>query len=77
MRRALTPEETALYQSRLTEAETALHKLLTGNKPVSLNYNGESMTFQQTDEGKLRAYIGELSVALGLVRQARRRGVRA
>lgn len=76
MRRPLTPEETALYQRRLTEAENALHQLLVGKKAVSLAYSGESVTYTQSDEGKLRAYIGELSAALWLVRQARRPGVR-
>jgi hypothetical protein len=77
MRRPLTPEETALYQRRLTEAENALHQLLLGKKAVSLSYSGESVTYTQSDEGRLRAYIGELSAALGLTCHARRRGVRA
>ncbi|MDX3929213.1 MAG: gpW family head-tail joining protein [Shinella sp.] len=77
MRRPLTPDETVLYRRRLSEAETALHQLLIGKKSVSLNYNGESVTYVQSDEGKIRSYIAELSAALGLIRRARRPGIRA
>ena len=48
-----------------------------GKKAVTLAYNGETITYQQTDEGQLRRHINELSVALGLIRCARRPGVRA
>lgn len=77
MRRPTTPEETALYQTWLNQADAALHQLMIGKKTVTLSYNGESVTYQQTDEAKLRQYINELSVALGLIKCARRPGVRA
>lgn len=71
-----TPEETALYQTWLSEAKTGLHELLMGKKAVTLSYNGETVTFNQTSEADLRRHIGELSAALGLIPSARRRGVR-
>lgn len=54
----------ALIQSRLTQAETALHKLLTGDATVQLSYQGESVTFSLADEGRLRRYIAELRAQL-------------
>ena len=77
MKRPTTPEETALYQSWLTQAKTALHQFSIGKKTVSLAYNGETITYDKTDEGRLRRHIGELEVALGIVSCARRPGVRA
>ncbi|MBO0142272.1 phage tail protein [Agrobacterium sp. Ap1] len=77
MQRPTTPEETALYQSWLTQAKTALHQLAIGKKTVTLSYNGETITYDKTDEGRLRRYIGELEVALGIVSCVRRPGVRA
>lgn len=76
MQLSLSPEQTILYQQRLAEAQDALHQLMIGKKAVSLNYNGEAVTYGQTDEGNIRSYIRELSAALGLVCQARRRGMR-
>lgn len=77
MLRPTTPEETALYQTWLAEAKSGLHQLMTGRKAVTLSYNGESVTYRQTDEASLRRYINELSAALGLISSARRAGVRA
>ncbi len=77
MQRPITPEQVALYQTWLDEANGALHQLMIGKKAVTLAYNGETITYQQTDEGQLRRHINELSVALGLIRCARRPGVRA
>ncbi|QKV20614.1 phage tail protein [Oricola thermophila] len=55
-----------MWMQRLAEAETALHKLNTGAAVQSLSYDGESVTFTPTSLGKLRNWIGELRVALGL-----------
>ena len=53
-------------QTRLDEAETALHKLLTGQQTVRLEYDGKSVTYTAASAGDLRAYIGQLQVNLGL-----------
>lgn len=77
MQRPTTPEETALYQTWLAQAKSALHQLSIGKKAVTLSYNGETITYDKTDEARLRRYIGELETALGIRSCARRPGVRA
>lgn len=76
MRPALTPEQEALYRGQLADAESALHQLLIGKKAVTLSYNGESVTYTQANEARLRNYVRELQAKLGLICSARRRGVR-
>lgn len=61
----------ALLQTRLDEAETALHQLLVGKASVSLSYQGESVTFTAADEARLRAYIAQLKAELGLTTRPR------
>ncbi len=50
----------ATLQTRLTEAETALHQLSTGTKAVSINTGTETVSYNQISMGKLRAYIADL-----------------
>lgn len=57
-----TTEQQQLW---LTEAEAALHDLMTGQRSVSVNYNGRSVTYSQADAAQLKNYILELQVALG------------
>lgn len=46
---------------RLAEAETALHKLLTGTAVVEIRHGqNELMRFAQADVDKLKAYIAQL-----------------
>lgn len=66
----------SILLARLTEAETALHKLMVGKASVQLSYQGESVTFTTADEGRLRLYIGELRAQLGLARTSRSRSRR-
>jgi hypothetical protein len=56
---------TAVLETRLADAEAALHSLLTGVKEVSVSYNGQSVTFTQATAGQLRGYIAELKIQLG------------
>ena len=65
-----------ILQVRLNEAETALHKLMVGKASVQLSYQGESVTFTTADEGRLRLYIGELRMQLGLASTSRTRSRR-
>ncbi|TPN16233.1 phage tail protein [Mesorhizobium sp. B2-1-3] len=74
---ALTDDERAVLTARLASAETALHSLMVGQSAVSLSYDGESVTYSQADEAKLRRYIGELKSQLGIGCNPYRRGVRA
>lgn len=45
---------------KLDEARTALHKLLTGQKTVSVRYEGRSVEYSRSDIAELRTYIREL-----------------
>lgn len=69
--------DTATLQQRLAEAETALHKLLTGTKVVSVKTEAGETTYRSyvSDVANLRAYIAELRGQLGQT-TGRRRGTR-
>jgi hypothetical protein len=58
-----TPEE---LQSRLNEAESAYHALMTGKSAVQVAYENGSATYTQADKTNLRAYIQELKSQLGI-----------
>ena len=49
-----------MLQARLTEAETAQHKLLTGSKTVRLEQGDRSVTYSETRAADLVAYIASL-----------------
>lgn len=59
--------DTATLEARLAEAETALHKLLTGTKVVSVKSEVGETSYRSfaTDVEKLRGYIVELKTQLG------------
>jgi hypothetical protein len=73
----LTPEQSAIVEARLADAETALHGLMVGKAAVTIAYDGESVTYTATSEGKLRSYIRGLQAQLGTVCGARQKGIRA
>lgn len=50
----------ATLQARLTEAETALHALMTGQMEVSVAFEGQQVRYTKTDVGMLKAYIIDL-----------------
>lgn len=50
----------ATLQGWLSEAETARHKLLTGSLRQRVSYNGQDVTFAQTEIDKLDSYIASL-----------------
>lgn len=65
---ALTAEETALYTQRLSEAESALHALLLGTSArVFVDQNGERVEMTAANASRLRAYIHELKLKLGVI----------
>lgn len=66
--------DTATLQARLTDAETALHKLMTGSMEASTSFDGFTTSWSKTNIGDLRAYIGQLKSELGLS-SARKRGL--
>lgn len=65
----LTAEARAEVNRRLCEAERVLHDLMLGKKTVSVSYDGKAVTYNQTDIGRLRAYIVELKGQLGIRRR--------
>lgn len=67
----------ATLAARLVQAETALHKLLTGSAVVSVGYGEDRVQYRQADIGELRAYIQQLKVETGgTPRRGRAIGVR-
>lgn len=61
-----TSRETLL--SRLSEAESAYHRLQTGaSARVIVDQNGERVEFVATTAGRLAAYIQELKRQLGII----------
>lgn len=55
-------------QTRLEQAKTALHDLMTGQSVVTLvDQNGERMEFRPANANQLRAYIKDLERQLGIV----------
>ena len=51
----------ATLQTRLTEAETAYHALMTGTKVVSVGAGDDRVTYQATQAVKLASYIADLN----------------
>ncbi len=64
--------DTATLQARLSEAETALHALMTGTKAVNVDYDGRRVTFQMTSRATLEAYVDRLKRELGETPRRRR-----
>lgn len=63
---ALTASERAIYEARLTSAEDALFRLMTGKAArVVVDQNTERVEFAVANADRLRAYIAELKLLLG------------
>lgn len=63
---ALSAAQRVIYQARLEEAESALHRLMTGAAArVIVDQNTERVEFAVANADRLRAYIAELRMALG------------
>lgn len=63
---ALTPEQKAAIRTAISEAEAALHKVMTGRVVSRItDQNGETVTFSGgINKTSLRAYIKELKAML-------------
>ncbi|TKW61710.1 MAG: hypothetical protein DI628_03540 [Blastochloris viridis] len=62
-------------QSRLADAETARHKLLTGTQEVTVNLHGfGSTTYTQANVKALDRYIAELRMQIARLTGGPRRG---
>lgn len=67
----------ATLQSWLAAAETALDKLITGNKVVEIRHGqNELMSFEPAQVGQLRAYIADLKGQIGALTGQRLPGSR-
>lgn len=58
-------------QQWLADAQAAYQQLVTGGKPVTVSYDGKSVTYAQTDGAKLENWIGLLQRQLGINRGRR------
>lgn len=56
----------ATLQTRLTEAQDALHALVTGTLTVSIGSADKRLTFNQADIPALRTYIADLMRAIAI-----------
>jgi hypothetical protein len=61
-----SPEEIALWQAQLTEAEAALHSIVVNGGVARMRHGDKSMEWNAQNVGTLRAYIAELRGRLGL-----------
>jgi len=57
--------DTATLQTRLTEAEDALHRVLTGQSVTVVGYDGHRTEYSPASAGDLRRYIATLRRQLG------------
>lgn len=69
----------ATLQTRLTEAESAYHRLMTGALEVEIEHGDMRTKYQASGKGELAAYIADLraqiAAAGGTVSGERRRGL--
>lgn len=56
----------ATLQQYLSDAQTAYMQLMTGGRPVSVGYEGKSVTYTAATRGDLENWIGLLQRQLGL-----------
>lgn len=62
MYRTLTPEERALWEARLTKAETTYDLLVTGKLAEEfIDQNGEKVRYTKTNIGDLSRYIKSIT----------------
>ena len=72
----VTDDNRAMWQSRLDEAEGALHKLLVGQSATAIGYDGESVSYKPANIHQLQAYIARMRAALGLTTRGARPAAR-
>lgn len=56
---------TAQEQTWLTEAKAALHKLTTGTQVVSVDVDGQRVTYTQASRNDLARYVRDLEAKCG------------
>lgn len=61
--------DTATLEARLAEAETAHHKLMTGQSAATVSTEGESVSYTRARIADLERYITSLKQRLGRTRR--------
>jgi hypothetical protein len=56
----------ATLQQWLTDAQTAYSQLVTGGRPVTVSYDGKSVSYTAADVTKLESWIVSLQKQLGV-----------
>jgi len=56
----------ATLNTRLTEAQTALHDLTVGKKVVKIGAGDKQLSFTQADIRQLRSYVGRLQLEIAI-----------
>ena len=64
----------ATLQKRLTEAETAYHALMLGDRIVSISIEGRGQSYTPADMSKLESYITRLKDQIARLQRGPRRG---
>ncbi len=63
----LSDADRTIWQDRLTEAQSAYHDLATGQAVAAFtDQNGERVSYNRADMGKLSAYIADIVALLGV-----------
>ena len=65
----------ATLQQRLTDAESARHRLLTGSMRERINRAGTEVTYTRTDIAQLERYISDLKGQIAVANGGRGRRV--
>lgn len=60
--------------TRLAEARTALHAMITGKQRVTVSYLGQSVTYTPSTRHELERYVRQLEAECGDTTTAGRRG---
>jgi hypothetical protein len=56
----------ATLQQMLSDAQTAYMQLITGGKPVTVSYDGKSVSYTAANQADLVQYIGLIQRCLGV-----------
>lgn len=70
-RTAFAGMSTDQVRSYFTMLQKAYLDLSLGNKPVTVAYEGKSVTYTQADAGRIKALMDEAAMILGYGRQRR------
>lgn len=62
----LAGQPSATLQVWLTQAQTAYMQLVTEGRPVTVSYDGKSVTYERSNDAALQNWIGLLQRQLGM-----------